>query len=90
MKETAIRLDQSNSALAEWSARAHREQTTFVFLDAAGPVARLVPTTAKICTGADLRRQLASATLSPEEAQAWAEDLRKARASLSAPEDKWG
>ena len=88
MKETTIALENASPGLAEWVARARREHTTFVVLDAAVPVARLVPTTSS-CTGAELARALATTDLSPEEAQAWADDLRQSRAALSAPEDKW-
>lgn len=89
MKETTIALEDASPGLAEWVARARREHTTFVLLEAAVPVARLVPTTASRCTGAELARALAATDLSPEEARTWAEDLRQARAGLSAPEDKW-
>ena len=89
MKETSIALENASPGLAEWVARARRERTTFVVLDAAVPVARLVPATASSCTGAELARALAAINLSTEEARAWADDLRQARAALSAPEDKW-
>lgn len=89
MRETSIALESASPGLAEWVARARREHTTFVVLDAAIPVARLVPTAALRCTGAELARALATTNLSTEEARAWAEDLSKARAALSVPEDKW-
>lgn len=88
MKETPIALENASPGLAEWVARARREHTTFVVLDAAVPVARLVPTMSR-CTGAELARALATTDLTPDEARAWADDLRQARAALSAPEDKW-
>ncbi|MBI4660660.1 MAG: hypothetical protein HY735_17625 [Verrucomicrobia bacterium] len=89
MKETTVALENASLSLAEWVARARREHSTVVVLDAARPVARLVPTLASRCTGAELARALASTDLSPEEARAWADDLRQSRAALSAPEDKW-
>ena len=89
MKETPIALESTGLSLADWVARARREHTTFVVLEAAVPVARLVPTPVPRCTGAELARALATTDLSPEEAQAWADDLRQSRAALSAPEDKW-
>ena len=89
MKETTIALEKASPSLAEWVARARREHTTFVVLDAAVPVARLVPTTASRCTGAELARALATTDLSPDEARAWADDLRQSRAALSVPDDKW-
>ena len=89
MKETPIPLESTGLSLADWIARARREHTTFVVLDAAVPVARLVPATASRCTGAELARALAATDLSTEEARAWADDVRQSRAALSAPEDKW-
>lgn len=89
MKETTVSLENAGFSLAEWVARARREHTTFVVLDAAVPVARLVPTPVPRCTGAELARALATTDLAPEEARSWADDLRQSRAALNAPEDKW-
>lgn len=89
VKETIITLQNASSGLAEWVARARREHTTFVVLDAAIPVARLVPTAVTSCTGEALARVIAAAELSSEEAQAWANDLRQSRDTLGGPEDKW-
>ena len=89
MKETTITLENASPGLAEWVARARREHTTFVVLDESVPVARLVPTATSRCTGAELARALATTDLIPDEARAWADDLRQARAALSAPEDQW-
>ena len=87
MKETSISLENADSSLTEWVRRARREHTTFVVLDAAKPVARLIPAESPRCTGAELARALAGAELSTEEARAWAQDLLDARAALSPPED---
>ena len=89
MKETPIALESAGPGLTEWVAKARREHTIFVVLDAAIPVARLVPTSARRCTGAELARALATTDLSIEEGRAWAGDLRQSREALSAPEDKW-
>ncbi len=89
MKETTITLKEANSGLAEWVARARREHTTFVVLEADVPVARLVPSPVPRCTGAELARALATTELSPEEAGNWVNDLRQSRSALSAPDDKW-
>jgi antitoxin (DNA-binding transcriptional repressor) of toxin-antitoxin stability system len=89
VKEAAIPLENAGSSLAEWVNRARVEQTTFVLLDAAKPVARLVPAEEQRCSGADLAKALAKAELSVEEARAWAEDLRKSREALDAPKDRW-
>jgi len=89
VKETSISLENAGSSLTEWVRRARREHTTFVVLDAATPIARLIPAESPRCTGAELGRALAEAELSTEEARAWAEDLRDSRAALSPPEDRW-
>lgn len=89
MKESMIALEDAGPALAELVARARREHTTFVVVDAAVPVARLVPAEAPRCTAADLARVLSTTDLSPEEARAWATDVRKSRAALIAPQDPW-
>jgi hypothetical protein len=89
MKEAAISLETAGADLAEWARRARRERTTFVLLDAATPVAWLIPAGQPSCTGAELATVLAKADLSADEARAWARDLKESRASVSAPEDKW-
>ena len=89
VKETSISLENAGSSLTEWARRARREHTTFIVLDATKPIARLIPTEPPSCTGAELARAMADAELSPEEACAWAEDLRDSRAALSPPEDRW-
>lgn len=89
MKETLVALESAGLSLADWVARARREQTTVVVVDAAVPVARLVPASVPSCTGAQLARALDTTDLSTEEARVWVEDLRQARSSLNAPEDPW-
>ena len=89
MKETSISLENAGLSLAEWVARARRERSMVVILDAAVPVARLVPAPVGRCTGAELARALATTDLSTEDARAWADDLRQSRAALSDPEPKW-
>ena len=69
--------------------RAHYQNVTFVLLKGGTPVARLVPDNEKVCTGRDLAATLATAKLSPEEAQAWNRDLRVARSNLKPLSDKW-
>ena len=43
----------------------------------------------KVCTGSELAKALAKASLSKGEAKAWLRDLRAARKRLKAPADKW-
>lgn len=89
MKETAISLENAGSGLAEWVQRARREHTTFVVLDAANPLARLIPAEPASCTGAELARAVAKAELSTDEARLWVKDLRESRLALLPPEDRW-
>jgi len=84
-----IALTEANTALAEWARKAQREGTTFIVLDDATPIASLVPTTSRRCTGADLAKTLQKNKLSAEEASSWARDLKEGRAALCLPEDKW-
>ena len=69
--------------------RAHREHTTFVVVKNGVALARLVPEAARRCTGRDLAAALAKASLSPDEARAWHEDLRSSHNTLRPPENKW-
>lgn len=89
MKETPVPLESAGSSLNEWVRRARREHTTFVVLESAKPIARLVPTESPRCTGKELGRALTGVKLSTEEARSWAKDLRESRAALSPPEDRW-
>ena len=43
----------------------------------------------KVCTGLELAKALAKASLPEDEAEAWRRDLRAARKRLKAMEDKW-
>lgn len=89
MKETTISISEAARHFADCVERAHCEHTTFVVVKNGVPVARLVPETERRCTGRDLAAALAKASLSPDEARAWHEDLRSDRNTLRPPEDKW-
>ena len=88
MKETMVALETAGPGLTDWIGRARREHTTFVVVEGETPVARLAPIERR-CTGRELAEAVVSARLSAEESSRWSEDLRSARAALSAPEDKW-
>ena len=88
MKEMIIALETTGAGLTDWVGRARREHTTFVVVEDGTPVARLAPVESR-CTGSELAKAVASARLSTEESSCWSEDLRTARATLTAPEDKW-
>jgi hypothetical protein len=63
MKETTIEMENAGSGLPGWVVRARRGQTMTVVLDAALPLARLAPTPAPRCTGAEFARALAATRL---------------------------
>ena len=69
--------------------RAHYQNVTFVLLKSGSPVARIVPDSEKVCTGADLASALAGTKLSSEETTAWRRELGNARTRLKSPVDKW-
>ena len=89
MKEAAIPLQKAQGALSEWVRRARLEQTTFLVVDEAQTVARLVPSGVQSCTGAELARVIDNVRLSSAEAAEWSADLRAARERLLPPEDRW-
>ncbi len=88
MKETLVALEAVGTGLTDWVGRARREHTTFVVVEGETPVARLAPVERR-CTGRELAKVVARACLSADESSRWSEDLRAARAALTAPEDKW-
>lgn len=69
--------------------RSHYQKVTFVLLKGGSPVARIVPDEQRVCTGADLNRALAGASLVREEALGWSRELRAARSRLKPVTDKW-
>lgn len=89
MKKTTITVTEAARNFADCVNRAHYQNQTFVLLKNGKPVARLIPETEKICTGADLVKSLENVELTPEEAKAWHEDLVAARKALKPQGDKW-
>lgn len=69
--------------------RAHYQNATFVLMKNGAPVARLVPETAKACSGRDLISALTGIDFAEAEAKAWNRDLRDARKHLKPLPDKW-
>lgn len=53
------------------------------------PVAHLVPSQEKVCTGRDLAAILNTTRLPEREANAWRRDLQASRETLKDPKDKW-
>lgn len=89
MKETVITVTEAARNFADCVNRAHYQNVTFVLLKNGVPFARIVPDSAKSCSGPELADALATANLSHEDAKAWSRDLRRARKALKAPIDKW-
>ena len=89
MKETTISVSEAARHFADCVERSYCEPTTFVVVKDGIPVARLIPEAARRCTGRDLAAALAKASLSPDEARAWHEDLCSSHNTLRPPNDKW-
>jgi antitoxin (DNA-binding transcriptional repressor) of toxin-antitoxin stability system len=90
MKKT-IRISVTEAArnFADCINRAHYQNQSFVLLKNGKAVARLVPETEKVSTGADLAKALEGVALSSEEASAWHKDLVAARKALKPQGNKW-
>lgn len=69
--------------------RVRYQNVTFVLLKNGTPVARLVPDGQRTCTGRQLADALGEFELSPENAKAWRNDLRRARKILKPPVNRW-
>lgn len=89
MKKTPITVTEAARNFAECINRVRYQNQSFVLLKNGKPVAKLVPETEKICTGADLAKALENAELTPEEARAWHNDLVTARKALKPQRSKW-
>jgi hypothetical protein len=89
MKKTSITITNAARNFADCVNRAHYQNATFVLLMNGAPFARLVPDNEKVCLGRDLAEALAKTDLPKSEATAWRRDLRTARKSPKAPDDKW-
>ena len=89
MKKTSISVTEAARNFADCINRVHYQNRSFVLVKNGRPLARLVPESAKICTGAELAEALAASGLSTAEVIAWGKDLGKARKLLKTPEDKW-
>lgn len=89
MKKTTITVTEAARNFAHCINRVHYQNRSFVLVKNGRPLARLVPESPKVCTGAELAEALTHAELFTAEALAWGKDLGKARKSLKTPEDKW-
>jgi prevent-host-death family protein len=89
MKKTSISVTEAARNFADCVNRVRYQNMTFVLLKNGAPVARLMPTEEKTCTGRELAAALQEVELSPENAKAWRNDLRRARKMLKPPVDRW-
>ena len=89
MSETVITVTEAARNFADCVNRAHYRNETFVLLKNGVPFARLVPGAERVCSGKQLAAVLTGEALGLAEARAWSRDLKAARASLKAPEQKW-
>ncbi|HME35399.1 MAG TPA: type II toxin-antitoxin system prevent-host-death family antitoxin [Candidatus Sulfotelmatobacter sp.] len=89
MKKQVISVTDAARNFADCVNRVRYQNMTFVLLKNGSPVARLVPTDEKRCTGRELADALREIELSPENAKAWRKDLQRARRMLKPPVDRW-
>jgi antitoxin (DNA-binding transcriptional repressor) of toxin-antitoxin stability system len=89
MKHEDITVTEASRNFADCVNRVRYQNTTFVLHKGGTPVARLVPESAKKCTGRQLAEAISHVRLSGNELELWRRDLKAARESLKAPADKW-
>jgi prevent-host-death family protein len=89
MQETKISVTEAARNFADCVNRVRYQNASFVLLKNGEPVAKIVPSTEKVCTGRDLAAALSKTDLTLEESRAWSRDLKAAREMLLPPEDKW-
>jgi antitoxin (DNA-binding transcriptional repressor) of toxin-antitoxin stability system len=89
MKEHFISVTEAARNFADCVNRAHYQNVTFVLLKNGTAFARLVPDSARVCSGRDLAEVLVKTELPEKTARAWRRDLQVARESLKPPTDKW-
>lgn len=89
MKKKAISVTEAARNFADCVNRVHYQNVTYVLMKNGAPFARLVPDNEKVCSGRDLAKALQEVELSPDEARAWARDLRAGRRKLKAPPNRW-
>ncbi len=89
MQKTTISVTEAARSFAECVNRARYQNVTFVLLKNGSPVARLVPDSGRVCTGADLAEALAGTCLAKDEAAHWHRDLQEARKALKPPASEW-
>ena len=89
MKRVSISVTEASRNFADCVNRARYQDVTFVLLKNGAPVAQLVPSNDKVCSGRELAAILAKARLTDKESKAWRRDLQASRKTLKVPENKW-
>lgn len=89
MRRIAITVTEAARNFAECINRARYQDVHFVLHKNGVPVAHLVPSQEKVCTGRDLAAILETTRLTESEASAWRRDLQASRETLKDPKDKW-
>ena len=89
MRQTSISVTEAAGNFAQCVDRVRYQNVSFVLLKNGSPVARLVPTEEKPCTGADLATALASVTLTRAEAAAWSAICQRPASPSANPHRKW-
>jgi antitoxin (DNA-binding transcriptional repressor) of toxin-antitoxin stability system len=89
MKKKVISVTEAARNFADCVNRVHYQNVTYVLLKNGFPVARLVPDGERTCTGRELADAVGEFELSPENAKAWRNDLRRARTILKPPVNRW-
>jgi prevent-host-death family protein len=89
MKKAKITVTEAARNFADCVNRAKYQNMTFVLVKNGAEVARLVPSTEKVCTGRQAAEALAAVKLPRKEAIAWMRDIKLARKRFKPPRDKW-
>ena len=93
MKIVWISVTEASRNFADCVNRARYQDTAFVLLKNGKAVARIVPETPRPKRGAELasalRNALQKAHLTPDEAEAWRQELEEARRGDLPPVGKW-
>ncbi len=89
MKKESISVTEAARNFADCVNRARYQGVTFVLHKSGVPVAQIVPSTEKVCSGRDLAAIVAKVKLTDRESKAWRRDLQASRKTLKVPGNKW-
>jgi antitoxin (DNA-binding transcriptional repressor) of toxin-antitoxin stability system len=89
MKRIPISVTEAARNFADCVNQTRHQDVTFVLLKNGAPVAKLTPSSEKVCLGRDLAAALAKARLTDRESKSWRRDLQASREALNSPENKW-